>query len=402
MASAYDFMFQGSAPPTVFGGSTSTNQIPQYYQDYVKGVLSNAQAVSGLQYQNYGGQRIAKPNSQLNQAWAMTENGMGAWKPQFTGAGQNLAEASNGNASGAAQPYINSASGMVGAAGSSTVPGSVGAYMNPYNDLVTDRIAELGNRNFQENLLPGVGDMFTKAGQVGGTRHIGAVGRALRDTQGEISAAQGQALAGGYNTAATQFQGDANRQLQAGQAQGALGQIAGNFNSIDTRNNIDTAAGQMALGKATQTAGLTDAQALEAVGRDKMGEEQKNYDLAYKDFIDQRDYAKSNVDWSHSIAQGLPTLGSTTYKSESMPATNSMAMGPSALGQVAQGISLLNMFKNEGGYVDAPAAPRSYKKGGKVKAKTASPRKYKDGGYCPPTRRAKAYRDGGHVTMGAA
>jgi hypothetical protein len=218
-----------------------------------------------------------------------------------------------------------------------------------------------------------MGDDFIKAGQLGSSRHISAAGKAMSDTQRATQDAVATALDKGYTTAAGITSNDLNRQLQAGQTAGtlanseqqnlgALGQIAGNLDSVDTRNNLDVGTAQMNLGKGTQAAGLTEAAAYEAAGRGQMGEEQKNLDLAYNDFADQKNYNRENVDWMSNIPKGQPSYGGTIYEDKNAPLSGAQ-YGPSGLAQVAGGLSLANaLTKAKGGYIDAeeamPARPR--------------------------------------------
>jgi hypothetical protein len=119
----------------------------------------------------------------------------------------------------------------------------VGNYMNPYNAAVTDRIAQLGARNLNEVLLPGVSDSFVRAGQFGSSR-MGEFGaRALRDTQDSILGQQSQALQQGYGQSLSAAQSDLARK-QAGYGQG-----------------LSAAQADMARQQAGYGQGLTAAQA---------------------------------------------------------------------------------------------------------------------------------------------
>lgn len=120
-----------------------------------------------------------------------------------------------GSGLGAAQPYLSAAA--------TSFPGSAAAYMNPYTQHVTDRIAQLGARNLQENLLPEISDQFVRAGQFGSAQQRDVVGRALRDTQEAILAQQGQALERGYGLAGQLYGQDAGRYAGLAGTAGGLG-----------------------------------------------------------------------------------------------------------------------------------------------------------------------------------
>lgn len=104
------------------------------------------------------------------------------------------------------------------------LPEGIHRYMNPYHQHVVDRIAEEGNRNLFEHILPNLESRYIKLGQHGGMRHHNLGARAVRDVQKEISAMQGQALASGYENAAQHFNTDMARQLEASKMHTALGQ----------------------------------------------------------------------------------------------------------------------------------------------------------------------------------
>lgn len=89
--------------------------------------------------------------------------------------------------------------------------GVFSSYMDPYTSAVTDNIARLGNENLMENVLPGVNDTFTGAGQFGGDRNADFEQRAIRNNQREISGAQANALETGFNTSMAGYNAGENR-----------------------------------------------------------------------------------------------------------------------------------------------------------------------------------------------
>lgn len=186
----------------------------------------------------------------------------------------------------AAQPYMQSA------ARNAT---DVSAYMNPYQESVVNRIAELGARNLQENILPGVEGRYIAAGQLGYGGREGAAGtpsgmltdtaRALRDINADILAKQSEALQAGYGQAQSAAQADLARQaqlastagqlgtaqqnalLQAAQQQAAVGAQLGQLTQAQQSalTNLGAQAGQ--LGTAQQQALAQAGQQLGALGQ---------------------------------------------------------------------------------------------------------------------------------------
>lgn len=160
-----------------------------------------------------------------------------------------LGNAAGQSTLGLAQPYVQAstmpgglmaASPYLSAASSGATPGAIASYMNPYNDAVTNRIAQLGARNLQENLLPTISDDFVRAGGYGSTRQRDLIGRAVRDTQESILGQQAQALQSGYTQSGQ----------QALQAAGIQGSLAG------TAGQLGTAQQQALLGAGTALANV--------------------------------------------------------------------------------------------------------------------------------------------------
>jgi hypothetical protein len=255
--------------------------------------------------------------------------------------------------------------------------------MDPYREQVVNRIGELGQRQLTENLLPTLQAQGISAGQFGGTRGAEAMGRALRDTQESTLAAQSQALSQGYGQAAQLAGSDAARQLQAAQAAAGLGTTTAGLQSADLQRAM--AAGQQLGTLGTTAAGLESADvarqlaaaqqfgttgqqlgaltqqdllrqlqagtqmgalageeqqaalqrigALEAAGAAKQQDAQRNLDLAYQDFIEQRNYDRGNIAFLNAAIRGLEVPSQVT-KEATGPAS---IYQPSPLSQLAAG-----------------------------------------------------------------
>lgn len=282
--------------------------------------------------------------------------------------------------SGAAIPFLQNAANL-SAAGSQTVPSTISSYMDPYQQQVVDRIGELGQRQLTENLLPTLQAQGISSGQFGGTRGAEAMGRALRDVQESTLAAQTQALSQGYGQAAQLSQADMARQLQAAQQQAGFGTTLAGLQSADLQRQL--AAGQQIGALGTTTAGLESADlqrqlaaaqqlgqlgttagtltqqdlnrllqsgvaqgqlageqqasslqrlgALEAAGAAQQADAQRNLDLAYQDFLEERDYDRSNIAFLNAALRGLEVPTSTAVSSTG-PAS---VYQPSPLSQLA-------------------------------------------------------------------
>ena len=334
-----DFLFQGSPPPATTTYGTTVSGIPQFMSDYTLGLLNRANAVAAEPYQAYGAARLVPFSPEQQQAFDLTSSSVGKYtKPIDTAMG--MAQTAGGiNALNTAQPYLNEAN--------QTAPGVISNYMNPYTNQVVNRIGELGARNLKEQLMPAIGANFIRSGQYGSTGQQTAVGQALRDTEESTLAAQNQALQQGYGQAMTAAQADLARQA-------GLGQVAGNLASQTSRDQL-AAAGQMGtLANLGQTVNLKDLAALEAVGQTQQQQGQKNLDLAYQDFLEQRGYPAQQLSMLNSLVRGLP-YSTTTNTTQTGPANTYQA---SPLSQIAGAASLYNALsglgKAEGGQVKTP------------------------------------------------
>jgi len=297
-----DFLFQGAPPPSVKNKAVSTTTVPDWMQEYIKADLSKASAIAGSPYQPYTGPRVAGLTDAQNTAYSNIANNQGNWQPALSQAMTNTAAASNPNLD---QGVFNS-------------------YLSPYIGGVLGNIATLGARNLSENLIPQINTTFTGSGQWGSSRNANFMNNAVRDTNQTILQQQNSALQSAFDSAMGNYQTAQNRAL--------------------------TGAGQTAqLAQQQQTQGLQDAAALEAAGQAQQGQTQKNYDQAYQDFLEQRDYGKNNVNWIMGLLSGAPQQSSTTTSS-SGPGSN---FQPSPLATIAGSLSLLKGLKR-GGQVKLP------------------------------------------------
>lgn len=334
-----DFLWQGSPPPSTTTYGTATTGIPQFLSDYTQGLLSKSNAVAGEAFQPYEAPRIAGFSPDQESAFKMTRDMAGQYAPNIQNAIDMAEGSTDYNAVGASAPFLNQAAG--------TFTGSnVDQYLNPYISNVVNRVGELGARNLREQLMPAIGDQFIRAGQYGSSTMQQTVGRALRDTEESVLAEQNKALAQGYNTAGQLFGQDMSRIA-------GIGQTAGNLTSQAARDQLAAAQQTGALSNLGQTMGLRDAAALEAVGQTQQNLGQRNLDLAYQDFLEQRDYPKTQLSFLSSMLRGIP-YGTTTSSTQTGPGSS---FQPSPLAQLAGSASLLSALGGmkfaEGGEVKA-------------------------------------------------
>jgi len=266
-----DFWNNTTPPPTTTETLSNTAQgvLPAYQQEYNRALMGQAAAVGSEPYQAYEGPRIAGQDALSQQASTLAQQNVGAWQPSLNYAQQ-------------------------------TAPSQVQNYMNPYQNQVVDRIAQLGQQNLTQNLLPQVNSTFGGAGQFGSTRNADFTNRALADTQREVLGQQGQLLNQGYNQAMQAFNTDATRMANAAQNAATLG--------------------------------AADVTSLDVLGRTQQAQNQQNLDLNYQNFLEQREAPKQNLAWMNEIIRGLPSQSSTYQTTSQLP---TMAQVTSPLQQAA-------------------------------------------------------------------
>jgi hypothetical protein len=93
-------------------------------------------------------------------------------------------------------------------------------------------------------------------------------------------------------------------------------------------------AGLASLGERQRAADIQGAQLLEAIGRDIRAEDQGRLDLAYEDFLRQRDYPISQYERMAGILRGVPVTPDVTQTRMASynPVQQALGAGISALG----------------------------------------------------------------------
>ncbi len=272
------YLFGGTTPSTLTNTVTDMGaNLPAWLQEYTRGLAGQATAVAGEQYQPY--------TAPTNSATYGEDAGRIAG---FTPLQQQAHQAVQTN-QGSYQPYTQYAS--------QTLPQAVGSYMSPYTDSVVNRIAQLGQRNLTENLLPQVNSTFTGAGQFGSTRNAEFTNRALRDANESILGQQANALQTGYQNAQNAALQDLTRYSQLGQLQ--------------------------------QQLGYQDASMLDTIGQQQQQQKQQNMNLANTDFTNQRNYQKSQLSFLSDIIRGQQ-VAQNSYSATSNPAATTNQLSPLA------------------------------------------------------------------------
>ena len=301
-------MSKGSPKPT--DQTVVQTNLPEYVQPYFERLLNRTEAETKQQYQPYQGQRLQTGGVDVTDAQQMGRD--------IAGQGiQGLPQAQAATMAGLGR----SLQGMGYQAGQFD-NAAAQQYMSPYMQQVVDVQKQQAIREAQRQNAGRAADAV-QAGAFGGSRQAiqqGLASEALSRQLGEIQAS-GQQQA--YESAQGQFERDraareSAERLGIGAAESASGQAA-----------------QMAqLGQMARDGDIQAASMLEKIGRDIQAEKQAGLDIAYEDFVRQRDYDREQLQFYSSILRGVPVQPSTeTTKLQSYnPIQQLLGTGVSALG----------------------------------------------------------------------
>ncbi len=301
-------MSKGSPKPT--DQTVVQTNLPEYVQPYFERLLNRTEAETKQQYQPYQGQRLQLGGKDVTDAQQMGRD--------IAGQGiQGLPQAQAATMAGLGR----SLQGMGYQAGQFD-NAAAQQYMSPYMQQVVDVQKQQAIREAQRQNAGRAADAV-QAGAFGGSRQAiqqGLASEALSRQLGEIQAS-GQQQA--YESAQGQFERDraareSAERLGIGAAESASGQAA-----------------QMAqLGQMARDGDIQAASMLEKIGRDIQAEKQAGLDIAYEDFVRQRDYDREQLQFYSSILRGVPVQPSTeTTKLQSYnPIQQLLGTGVSALG----------------------------------------------------------------------
>jgi len=343
-----DFLFEGRPPPSVTTYGQTIDSMPKWLSDYTQGLVARANAIAAEPYQPYGGPRIADFSPDEMAGFGMTRANIGAYQPYMDAAGATLTGGLDMTADHLAS-------------GTRDFTSSVGDYMDPFIGHVLSRQQELSNRNLQENLIPQLQNTFTRAGHFGSDRMMDLAGRTFRDVGENLQREQLGALSQAYNQAGQLFGADRARDLQAA--------------GISAETGIQGARELGALGRMASQMGFGDAAALEAIGRTNRGLTQDSLNLAYQDFLQQRNYPRETIDWMSSVIRGLPyDQARQTTNYGPIAGLDYGASGASQLaGLISTGLGAYETYQNlgraegglaqyaRGGFAEKPAEPHYWK-----------------------------------------
>jgi len=221
---------QGAPLPDIKQTTTTQDNAPSYYTDYLSGLSSAGQAAMG------------KSPTQL----------VAGYDPLQVQGYNNLPAAAT-----AGLPGITAAQNTAAQAAQGITPERIQALMNPYTSNVVDEMGRLSQQNMQRNMIPTMKAGFVGTGGLGSQRYANAMGQGMADVQSGLTGQQYGALSQGYSQAMKGALDEASLLNQTAGTQGKLADIA-------------------------QTEALTGAGALTKAGAERQGYQQSLLDAPLK------------------------------------------------------------------------------------------------------------------------
>ena len=253
------------------------SSLPKYFEPYAIDMIKRAEAESKREYIPFKGQRLADENTDTARsreiARAVAEGGI-----------PGLGQATAGTTAGMGRA-------IEGLGFQSQDFGSEQAqqYMSPYLQNVLDVQKRQAILDFNRQQAGRDADAV-QAGAFGGSRQAVAqalAGEGLQRQLGEIQAV-GQQKA--FEQAQQQFERDRAARLDA-ERQG-----------LSAAESLSGQSAQLAaLGEKARAGDIESAQLLEKIAKDRQAREQAGLDLAYEDFVRQRDMPREDLTFLSSI-----------------------------------------------------------------------------------------------------
>jgi hypothetical protein len=340
-------MSGGGSKPSVTNNITS-NDMPEVYKPYFENMMVKAEALSNTPYQPYGGQRIADTNADVLASRDMAREIALGGQPGTQEAMDMTRNAAAGvDKYSTANPYQFSQYGyddpeMFNAQ-------NIQSYMSPYMQSVVDIEKRKASEEYGQSNQKRASDAVF-SGAFGGSRSGVQQAMAENDYLNRAGDIQSKGLQSAFESGASLFEKDRAAKYQTDAARAAeLSRVqAGQAGENLSRDKLgmeglafkSEQAQQLADLEAKARAGDMEAAALlESIGKSGMAEDQAGLDMAYQDFLKQRDNPRQTLSDYSSILQGLPlanvgTSNSTTTATPAQPGgiQSLLGAGSAALG----------------------------------------------------------------------
>jgi len=340
-------MSLGKSKPSVTNNIQS-NDMPEEYKPYFNNMMTRAEALSNTPYQPYGGQRLADISPDLTASRMMGREIATSGQPGMQEAMDMTRNAASGIDQYAnANPYQFSQYNYADPEMFSAQ--NIQNYMSPYMQSVVDIEKRKANQEYQQANQKRASDAVF-SGAFGGSRSGVQQAMAENDYLTRAGDIQSKGLQSAFDSAANLFEKDRAAKYQTDAARAAelsriqAGQSGENLSrdklGMEGQSFKSQQAQQLADLQERATAGDTRAAALlENIGRSEMGDQQAGLDIAYQNFLAQRDNPRQQLSDYSAILRGLPlaAVGTSNTTTTGTPAQPSgiqqlLGAGTAALG----------------------------------------------------------------------
>lgn len=311
---------KGQSGPTT--SKVYNTNLPEYAQPYYENLMARAETESNQPYIGYGSPRIA------------------GFSPEQTGAFQGIRDLA---AQGA--PTVDTAANMAYGAGQSAMQATgfnpyytgtqgwnqqaAASYMNPYVGNVLNTMRQQATERYGEQRGARAA-AARQAGAFGGSRQAIQDYLSERDLNEQLNRMNAEQLAQAYGQGAQMFTSDQARALQSQMANQQALERAMALRLQGSQQGLASAQALGQLGQLQQGLMMDRLAALEKAGVAQQGLRQAALDQAYRDFINQRDYERQNLQFMSGIMHGVPVSAQSevlSYEAAPSPMSQMLGMG---------------------------------------------------------------------------
>lgn len=291
--------------------------LPKYVRPYFERLLERTEAESKREYEPYEGQRLA---GEAQDTLDAREKARGIAGSGIAGLPQAQAATTAG---------IGRALQGMGYQAGQFDSGAAAQYMSPYMQQVVDVQKERAILDAQRQGA-GRAAQAVQSGAFGGSRAAIQEGMAQEALGRQLAEIQASGQQQAFEQAQQQFERDRSARADAERLGLGAAELAGG-----------QARGLADLGRLAREGDIESARLLEQIGKDVTGRDQAGLDLAYQDFVRQRDYPREQLQFLSSVLRGVPVQPST--ETTSMQSYNPIQQ------LLGTGISALGLYKGLGG-----------------------------------------------------
>ena len=280
-------MGKGRSRPQPTEQTVVQSNLPKYFEPYAVDMIKRAESESKREYTPYEGQRLADESADLlssrQNVRDIAGRGIAGLPTAMTGVKAGMGRAAQGLGFQAGQFDSDAAQ----------------QYMSPYMQNVVDVQKAQALLDF-DRAQAGRDAQAVQAGAFGGSRQAVAQALAGEDLQRRLGEIQATGQQKAFENAQQQFE----RDRAARESAERLGITAG--------ESLTSQSAQLAqLGDLARKGDVQAAELLEKIGKDQQAREQAGLDLAYEDFVRQRDFPRESLTFLSSILRGVPVQPST-------------------------------------------------------------------------------------------